>query len=147
MEEAKGAASNEPVEPTYPPPLGSVAEARRVLAAAMDRFADVALAWEPVEPDAGEDASPPPVHAVNAEIGTGKTRAWRERVAPRLIAAGKSPGLGVPRHKLGDEIVRDFAAAGITARVYRGREADDPEAPGEEMCRDLPRVKAIEFAL
>ena len=42
----------------------------------------------------------------------------------------------MPRHKLGDEIVRDCAEAGITARVYRGREADDPEAPGEKMCRD-----------
>ena len=40
-------ASCEPIEPTYPAPLGSVAEARRVIAAAMDRFADVALAWEP----------------------------------------------------------------------------------------------------
>jgi hypothetical protein len=33
------------VEPTYPPPLGSVIEARAALAAAMDRFATAALAW------------------------------------------------------------------------------------------------------
>jgi hypothetical protein len=30
-------------EPTYPPPLASVAEARALLAAAMDRFADAVL--------------------------------------------------------------------------------------------------------
>jgi hypothetical protein len=35
----------ERVEPTYPAPLGSVAEARAVLADAMDRFARAALAW------------------------------------------------------------------------------------------------------
>ena len=37
--------------------------------------------------------------------------------------------------------------AGITARVYRGRDAADPDAPGEGMCRDLARVWAIESAL
>ena len=55
--------------------------------------------------------------------------------------------LAVPRHKLGDEVVADFAAAGTTAHVFRGREAYDPEAPGEKMCRDLERVREIEGAL
>ncbi len=154
----------EPCEPTYPEPLGSVEAARDVLARAMDRFAEVALTWEPPgKGDADVDEAepgvqpgqidlnptpdePPPLHTVNAEIGTGKTRAWRERVAPRLIAAEKRPVLAVPRHNLGDEIMRDLAEAGITARVFRGREAADPNAPGKTMCRDLERVRDIEAA-
>src|SRR5262249_8046921 len=49
-------------------------------------------------------------------------------------------------HNLGDEQVEAFAAIGITARVYRGRDAEDPDAPGEEMCRDGERVALIEDA-
>jgi putative DNA primase/helicase len=55
----------------------------------------------------------------------------------------------VPRHRLGDEIGRDLAEAGVTARVYRGRDALDPEAddPEAKMCRDIGRVELIEGAL
>ena len=55
--------------------------------------------------------------------------------------------LGVPRHDLGEEIVTDLAAGGLSGQVYRGREADDPEQPGMKMCLDLERVKLIEEAL
>ena len=64
--------------------------------------------------------SRPPVFAIGADIGLGKTRAWRERVAAVLVAAGKHPVLAVPRHRLGDEIVRDLAAAGMTAASIVG---------------------------
>ena len=77
-----------------------------------------------------------------ARRGRGASRSSRE-----LIAAGMHPGLSMPRHKLGDEIARDLAEAGSAARVFRGREADDPDAPGEKMCRDLARVREIEAAL
>ncbi len=93
----------------------------------------------------GETA--PPVHAVAADIGLGKTRAWRERVAAVLVAAGKHPVLAVPRHRLGDEIVRDLAEAGVDARVYRGREALDPELSDVKMCRDFGRAEIITSAL
>jgi putative DNA primase/helicase len=43
--------------------------------------------------------------------------------------------------------VADLAARGVTSRVYRGREANDPDAPGEKMCRDLARVELITEAL
>ena len=55
--EKGGGQSAETCEPTYPAPLGSVAEARRVLADAMDRFAAVALAWRPPEL-ADDDGTP-----------------------------------------------------------------------------------------
>ena len=53
MQAAKEAPAAELCEPTYPAPLGSVAEAREVIAAVMDRFTDIALAWEP--PGESED--------------------------------------------------------------------------------------------
>jgi len=99
--------------------------------------------------DAHVPPAPPacPVQAVSVDVGLGKTRTWRERVAPALVG-GLFPGvLAVPRHRLGDEIVRDLAEAGITARVYRGREAADPEQPGEKMCRELDRATLIWEAL
>lgn len=92
------------------------------------------------------DPPPPRVITVQAPPGAGKTRKIRELITPYL-QAGKKVVLAVPRHKLGDEIVAAFAAEGITARVYRGRDAGDPEAGGDiKMCRDLDRVKLIEEA-
>src|SRR5438067_12106143 len=49
--------------------------------------------------------------------------------------------------QLGDEIVADLAADGIVAFVYRGRDADDPNAPGHKMCREQERVGLITQAL
>jgi putative DNA primase/helicase len=89
----------------------------------------------------------PPVFAVQADTGTGKTRQWCKTVAAPLVAAGQHPVLAVPRHRLGDEIVSLLTETGSTARVYRGRNADDPEAPGEKMCRELERVALIGEAL
>ena len=79
--------------------------------------------------------------------GIDGTKACRERVVPPLIAAGRHLVLVVQRHKLGDEIACALAAAGTAARVFRGRGADDPDAPGQKMCRDLERVREIESAL
>ena len=63
------------------------------------------------------DLNPPPVPpvaavlAVSVDVGLGKTKAWRERVVPALVDAGRNGILAVPRHQLGDEIVRDLAKA------------------------------------
>jgi putative DNA primase/helicase len=106
-------------------------------------------AWAVHEFDAYVPPAPPacPVQAVSVDVGLGKTRTWRERVAPALVGGGLPGILAVPRHRLGDEIVRDLAAAGIRVRVYRGREAADPEQPGEKMCRALERATLISDAL
>lgn len=158
QEEAKASAPEE-IEPTYPPPLNSVAEARAVLAATMRRIVAGAREYHETVAAAAEagDGSidlnpslPPPAWGVAVDVGLGKTRAFREVVAARLVAdpiPGKSAVLSVPRHKLGAEIVADLAEAGITARDYRGREYDDPDAPGEKMCRDLERANAVSEAL
>jgi hypothetical protein len=97
--------------------------------------------------DPAPERPPVPILPVSVDVGLGKTRAWLEQVAASLRAAGRTGVLAVPRHKLGDEIVRDLAALGVSGHVYRGREAADPDAPGEKMCRELERVNRIEEAL
>ena len=58
----------------------------------------------------------------------------------------------VPTHALGEEAAIEFEAmpaaraAHLTAQIWRGREAADPDAPGELMCRDLDRVRDAQDA-
>jgi len=72
-----------------------------------------------LDPDPPPAPPVAPVLALSVEVGLGKTRAWRERVALALAGTTDTGVLAVPRHRLGDEIVHDLAEAGITARVYR----------------------------
>ena len=95
----------------------------------------------------GKPYNPMPVEGAIAIPGTGKTREWRKRVAAPLVALGLHPALAIPRHQLGEEIVADFAEDGITAVCYRGREADDPLAPGHKMCREQRRIASVGEAL
>jgi len=90
---------------------------------------------------------PPPVDGIITDPGMGKTRLWREIIAAQPIVPGDHAVVAVPLHRLGDEIVTDLKAAGIEAFAYRGRNADDPLAPGHKMCREQERVKNIEQAL
>ncbi len=52
----------------------------------------------------------------------------------------------VPTHRLGQELLArakkevERRGANIKVAIWRGREADDPEAPGEKKCRDLDAV-------
>jgi putative DNA primase/helicase len=90
---------------------------------------------------------PPSARGVCADIGLGKTRMMRERVAAELVRHKMNLVVAVPRHRLGAEIERDLEAAGISACVYRGRDADDPDAPGRKMCWEMPRAQLIYEAL
>lgn len=108
------------------------------------------------------NASPPPprmltsVQAMRVATGVGKTSATIEAVVDyvrELRAKGdlRKVVLLIPHHKLGDQIVKDFAELGVEARLYRGRDAEDPDAenpePGKarvKMCLDLAAVRAAE---
>jgi phage terminase small subunit len=82
------------------------------------------------------------VHAVRATTGSGKTQIAIEVLARWLQAnPDRTCVYAVPRHDLGENIVEQFTTYGIDARLYRGREADDPDQPGEQMCQDLERVR------
>jgi hypothetical protein len=95
----------------------------------------------------------PLVWAVIGPTGIGKTRITIEELATllRKLSALGAVMYMVPTHELGKEIVELFAAAGLSAKVYRGREAInpdtldpklDPKDPQQErMCLDLEQVK------
>lgn len=121
-----------------------VDEARKHIDSVVAQFFDSAANFD------GEGL--PPVHAIRADVGIGKSVAAR-RHAARLLAAMRANGdartvvIAVPTHKLGDEQAIAFEtepaarAAGLTAMVWRGREALDPDAPGKAMCQNLDAVK------
>ena len=75
----------------------------------------------------------PPRKMIRAEAGLGKTRA----IIKRLAAGNERATVLVPRHRLADELVEHFRAAGLEPAVWRGLEADDPEQPGAKMCTNL----------
>jgi len=89
------------------------------------------------------DEKPRPVHAVCITTGGGKTQRAAAKIA-RFIHDGKlKPGWSVlylvPRHELGMHIDDLFRDRGVTAQVYRGRRADNPNLPGTWTC---PRTNA-----
>ncbi len=123
------------IDPTYPDRAVHVAEAR---AAVRQTIAD--------HLGAGSG-----YRAIRVATGVGKTRIAAELIAEDVRRRRRENNkLGflyaVPRHKLGDEVAALFEANGITARVFRGRTADDPDASGAgvKMCLD---VEAVTLAL
>lgn len=133
-----------------PPPATKrlpVELARHRLAVAIEGFFAEARSF-----DAASAEEPPIVHGIRVGVGIGKSdRARRE--AARYLAELRTRGdqrtiaIAVPTHKLADEQARAFEAlpeakaAGLRAAIWRGREADDPDAPGETMCRNLEAVR------
>ncbi len=123
-----------------------VAEARRVLDAKIRAFFAAADAHDP------KGTAAAPVHAIRVDVGAGKSTIARQRAAEMLAAMRERDDmrtivLAVPTHRLGDDQAAAFEAlpaaqaAELTAAVWRGRERDDPDAPGETMCRAPERVK------
>jgi hypothetical protein len=78
--------------------------------------------------------------------GVGKTQLMIEQLAEHIHAGKVGPVIyAVPRHKLGAKIRQQFLDHGIDARIFRGRNANDPDFnPGKPMCLNLP---AVELAL
>ncbi len=92
-----------------------------------------------------------PAHAIKADTGIGKSQLTRQHIAPflaELRANGDTSTvvLAVPTHKLGTDQAIAFEAlpaaraTGLTARVWRGRKAADPDAAGKTMCQNLEAV-------
>jgi hypothetical protein len=146
------AATDEPIAPTYDLSAAiDIGAARLELDRIVDDFAAAAPTWGNLWPRAlggGFDLNRrPPVVAINAPPGLGKTQNALNRVVPVALKAGKKVLIGVPRHKLGEQLVTTLAALEVRARIYRSRDAKDPEAPGTMMCRESERTAAIMSAL
>ena len=115
-----------------------------------------AEAWAQPIPMEGEETNPP-IHAVKVSLGVGKSTTARKHAASmlrRLRQKGDRRGIviAVPTHQLGDEQARGFEAlddaktGALTAAVWRGRDANDPDAGGHTMCRDREAVRAAKEA-
>jgi putative DNA primase/helicase len=78
----------------------------------------------------------PPVHGVIVGVGIGKTEAAVQIIAGHCLRSTVALAVvyAVPTHKLGDELIGRFTDAGLTAGVWRGRLAADPEKSGGKMC-------------
>ncbi len=82
--------------------------------------------------------------------GSGKSTQARDSVEGILDDnPGKTVVIATPRHALNEEQavpLRAALAGKYTVGVYRGRGADDPEAPGEKMCRVHETAAQIQSA-
>src|SRR5262249_52061142 len=138
--------------PTYAIPADPVAEARdkmRQVARDFLRAVDNPVSWRSIS-----NVPPPPIaHAARIDVGVGKTRITIEELAVWLKQ--KQPAgpviYATPRHKLNEDIEKLFAAQGITARIFRGREAPDPQRdllqPDKKMCLNLAAVELAKKCL
>lgn len=128
--------------PAYADASSPIEEARRAVQDGVQRFIEAAEAYRL----AGDPDAVPPVQALAVTTGVGKTRATARAVAEYVIGRRESgkpakPILyAVPTHRLGDEIEAQFVEQGVSARVFRGRQADDPSRPDQTMCDDLEAV-------
>jgi hypothetical protein len=71
-------------------------------------------------------------HQTDASESGGKKRRKQRRKNP--------VGYAVPTHRLGRDLEQQFLDHGVVARIFRGREADDPLNPGAKMCLALDKV-------
>jgi hypothetical protein len=87
----------------------------------------------------------PIAEAMRVPTGIGKTTIAIQEIAKWMREVRVGPIIYVvPRHKLGQEIEAQFRASGINARVFRGRNASDPQNPDEKMCLN---PAAVELAM
>src|SRR5262249_13525010 len=132
--------------PTYAIPADPVAEARDKMPRGVRDFlraVDNPVSWRSLR-----NVPPPPIaHGARIDVGIGKTRITIAELA--IWLKQKQPDgpviYATPRHRLNEDIEKLFAAQGITARIFRGREAPDPQRdlvqPDKKMCLNLAAVE------
>jgi len=127
------AAADEQIAPTYDLSAAiDVGAARLTLDRIVDDFAAAAPTWGDLWPRAlggGIDLNlQPPVVAINAPPGLGKTQNALERVVPAALKAARKVLIAVPRHKLGEQLVATweswgYAPASIAAVMPKTRKS------------------------
>ncbi|WP_084462297.1 bifunctional DNA primase/polymerase [Bradyrhizobium sp. WSM1417] len=131
--------------PTYPDRAVPLANATTELRGALDDFEAQMKTWR-IYRNQARLTSPlihrkPPVWGVKIDAGGGKSFQAARNVA-EWTRRGWRLAYVVPRIDLGEKIALNLKSLGINARVYRGRERADPDAPGQTMCRNLPAATA-----
>ncbi|MEH6478299.1 MAG: hypothetical protein V7727_21590, partial [Sneathiella sp.] len=94
-----------------------------------------------------------PIASAAVDVGVGKTEAAiqiiKRILKNNLTDCKESEAFdikfiyAVPTHKLGEELANRFRAEGITAGVWRGRLADNPDKPNEKMCLKPNTVEKV----
>ena len=117
-------------------------QAQHQLIRAMRQAEERLLGWAP-----SEDA--PPALGLKVGLGLGKTE-QALKLAVRCASRG-TVVYAVPTHKLGAELFirleKELALQGanqIRVAIWRGREAEDPDAPGQLMCRKPSAVREVQ---
>ena len=112
---------------------GNANDAREALQRTIDEFFAAVT-----KHDSTADATPP-VRAIRAEVGIGKSDATRRGAAKMHNNAVTV--VAVPTHKLGAQASAAATDLGVISAVWRGREAANPDQPGEKMCMAPERVE------
>ncbi|OUR77314.1 hypothetical protein A9Q83_11470 [Alphaproteobacteria bacterium 46_93_T64] len=99
------------------------------------------------------DYLPRPIGCASVDVGVGKTDAAvgiiSQLLKQSIVCKHRDEQselkaiYAVPTHKLGQELVQRFVARDVTAGVWRGRLADNPEKPGEKMCLKPAEVEEV----
>src|SRR5262249_20211921 len=124
-------------------PVGAARDKMREVVRDFLRAVDNPVPWQNFS-----NIPPPPIaHAACIDVGVGKTRITIEELAIWLKQKQRSGSViyATPRHKLNEAIEGRFAKQGINARIFRGREAEDPQRdllePDKKMCLNLAAVE------
>ena len=158
-----------PPAPSYPAPNLLPDDARQHLATAIDCFmaeipgywvaveeaqaaaeaakaaAEAGLTPDPLDFNLAEPEILPPLLGLPVDTGLGKTSAARGAIATLIKAGGLNDRkviYAVPRHDLGKEQVAAFQTLGLSAMLWKGRNAPDPSDtnPKRLMCLDPEAV-------
>jgi hypothetical protein len=93
-----------------------------------------------------------PVELLIAPTGARKSTLMRE-AAVRFVQEhpDQSVVIFMPRHRLGDEQIKllhkEHPNADFSAAIWRGRQALDPDADGQQMCQRPDEAQAVQDAL
>jgi putative DNA primase/helicase len=149
----------------YRPPEGDLDEARGELFEAVDRWQGEAInhigdvrkreirmneagaktAWERTLAILFNPVLIPPVHGIEAGTGIGKSHEMRKTLEVLIWALppGHCIFIAVPNHNLSEEMTELIRSQGISAAVYRGLSAQDPDSPKNKMCRIAADAEAL----
>jgi hypothetical protein len=94
------------------------------------------------------DLDPPPRSSIAAQVGLGKTEKYLSQLG-RLLPAlrrGHCIFISVSNHRLSEELNQRLWEHSIEAEVYLGPAQDDPDQPGETMCRVPDKLQVFQEA-